>query len=70
MADLKTNFGAHLQALRNSRGITQEQLAAEVGITVESISNIERGIHGPRFDNLEKIARALGAPVKDLFNFE
>lgn len=70
MADLKLNFGSHLQALRNSKGITQEQLAAEVGITVESISNIERGIHGPRFDNLEKIARALGTPVKELFNFE
>jgi transcriptional regulator with XRE-family HTH domain len=70
MADLKLNFGSHLQSLRNSKGITQEQLAAEVGITVESISNIERGIHGPRFDNLEKIAHALGTPVKELFNFD
>jgi len=70
MGDLKLNFGAHLQALRNSKGITQEQLAAEVGITVESVSNIERGIYGPRFENLEKIALALNTPVKELFNFE
>ena len=70
MADLKVNFGTRLQVLRNMKGITQEQLAAEVGITVESVSNIERGIHGPRFENLEKIARALDTPVKELFDFE
>ena len=70
MADLKVTFGTRLQVMRNMKGITQEQLAAEVGITVESVSNIERGIHGPRFDNLEKIARALDIPVKELFEFE
>ena len=44
-------------------------LANEVGLTIESISNIERGIHGPTFENLEKIAIALNVPVKELFEF-
>ncbi|MHB1530294.1 MAG: helix-turn-helix domain-containing protein [Acidiferrobacteraceae bacterium] len=36
---------------------------------MESISNMERGIFGPRFDHLEKIARVLKVPVKALFEF-
>jgi len=34
-------------SLRTQTGITQEQLAAEIDLTIESVSNIERGIHGP-----------------------
>jgi transcriptional regulator with XRE-family HTH domain len=70
MANLKVHFGRRLRELRRSAGITQEQLANEVGLTVESISNIERGIFGPRFDNLESIAQTLNVPVKALFDFK
>lgn len=70
MAALKVSFGRHLRALRTSKGVTQEQLADEVDLTVESISNIERGKFGPKFDNLEKIAAALQVSVKELFEFE
>lgn len=70
MAQLKIQFGKRLQELRRQAGITQEQLADEIGLTVESISNIERGIFGPKFENLEKIAAVLNVPVKELFAFE
>jgi transcriptional regulator with XRE-family HTH domain len=70
MDSLKTRFGKRLQKLRSTSGITQEQLANIIGVTVESISNIERGVYGPKFDNLEKIADALHMPVKELFEFE
>jgi transcriptional regulator with XRE-family HTH domain len=69
MSTLKKNFGKKVQTLRVEGGITQEQLADAVGVTIESISNIERGIHGPKFDKLEKIAQVLGVAVKDLFDF-
>lgn len=69
MNQLKENFGKRLQELRVEADITQEVLADEVGLTIESISNIERGIHGPTFENLEKIAIALNVPVKELFEF-
>ncbi len=68
-ANLKTKFGKRLKQLRNERGITQEQLADKTGLTIESISNIERGIFGPKFENLEKIARVLKVEVKHLFDF-
>ena len=70
MGQLKEDFGKRLRVLRVESDITQEKLADDVGLTVESISNIERGIFGPKFENLEKIARSLNIPVKELFEFE
>lgn len=70
MAALKVSFGKRLRELRASKGFTQEQLADAVGLTVESISNIERGVYGPKFDNLEKIAAVLKVTVRELFEFE
>lgn len=69
MASLKQQFGKRLKALRSQKGMTQEQLADAVDLTVESISNIERGIHAPKFDNLEKIAQILNVQVVSLFEF-
>jgi transcriptional regulator with XRE-family HTH domain len=40
-----------------------------VNLTVESISNVDRGIHGPKFNNLEKFANVLNVQVKELFEF-
>ena len=70
MGQLKTDFGKKLQELRKEAGLTQEGLADKIDLTVESVSNIERGIFGPKFDNLEKIAKVLNLKVKGLFDFE
>ena len=70
MARLKVQFGTRLKLLRVERGLTQEQLADATDLTIESISNMERGIFGPRFDNLEKIAAALELEVHQLFQFD
>lgn len=67
---LKKQFGKRLQQLRQARKMTQEELAEQVGISIESVSNIERGIHGPSFDNLEKIIAALHVPANALFDFD
>jgi transcriptional regulator with XRE-family HTH domain len=69
MSDLKTQFGRRLRILRKQADLTQEDLAESTGLTIESISNMERGIFGPKFDNLEKIAKIIGVEVKELFNF-
>ena len=50
--------------------MTQEQLADKTQLTVESISNMERGLYGPKFENLEKIAAVLKVQVKELFDFD
>ncbi len=69
MGTLKVQFGKRLKLLRKQSNLTQEQLAESTGLTIESISNIERGLFGPKFDNLEKIAAAIGVEAKELFEF-
>ena len=69
MAHLKRRFGRRLKSLRTGRGLTQEQLADATELSIESISKMERGIFGPRFDILQKIASAINVDVMDLFDF-
>ena len=69
MGVLKVQFGKRLKFLRKRLDLTQEQLAEPTGLTIESISNIERGLFGPKFDNLEKIAAAIDVEVQELFEF-
>ena len=70
MASLKTRFGNKLKSLRTQKDLIQEQLADATELSIESISNMERGIFGPRFNNLEKIAAALNVEVVRLFEFQ
>ncbi len=69
MGQLKKQFGQRVKRVRLAARITQERLADSVGVTIETISNIERGVYGPSFDTLEKIAAALNTPVHELFVF-
>ena len=69
MEGLRRNFGKRLRNLRHQAGLTQEQLAEAANISVDFISLIERGINAPSFDNLEKLAIALGISVQELFEY-
>jgi transcriptional regulator with XRE-family HTH domain len=70
MNNLKKNFGKRLRQLRREKYLTQEKLAENVGISVEFLSGLERGIYGPSFDTLEKLAGVLNVDFKTLFEFE
>jgi transcriptional regulator with XRE-family HTH domain len=70
MADIRQKFGERLRRLRRGAGLTQEQLAAKADISVDFLSLVERGINAPSFSNLEKLARALGVPIRELFDFQ
>jgi transcriptional regulator with XRE-family HTH domain len=37
------SFGAHLKALREAAGFTQEELATIAGLSVHAVSSLERG---------------------------
>lgn len=69
MSNLRKQFGKRLQSLRRQAGLTQEQLAEESQISVDFLSLVERGINAPSFENLEKLAKALGVAVRELFEF-
>lgn len=49
-------FKTRLCELRKSRGLTQEQLADELGLTSSAISSYERGIREPSLKTINDIA--------------
>ena len=49
--------------------MTQEQFAEFLGISVDFLSLIERGINAPSFEVLEKMEKRLRLPVAELFSF-
>jgi len=55
-----------IRELRDERGITQEALAHEGGITVGHLSKIERGLVNPGWNTVEAIADALGVTMVEL----
>jgi transcriptional regulator with XRE-family HTH domain len=69
MASLRKDFGNRLLAIRRERKLTQEQFAEHVGISVDFLSLIERGINAPSFETIEQMAKSLRVPVKTLFEF-
>jgi transcriptional regulator with XRE-family HTH domain len=67
MSELRTKFGRRLRQLRREKDLTQEQLAEAAGISVDFLSNMERGINAPSFETLEKLVEILQVPVKSFF---
>lgn len=55
-----------LKRLREERGITQEQLAFEAGITASALSRIERNLNSPGWGTVNQIAKALGIGLVQL----
>jgi transcriptional regulator with XRE-family HTH domain len=69
MPSLRKSFGTRLRSIRRARDLSQERFAEILGISVDFLSLVERGINSPSFDTLEQIAARLRIPVKDLFDF-
>lgn len=67
--ELKRSFGGRVQALREARGLTQEQLAERIERSVDTVSNIERGANSTRIEVAWRIAEVLGVSLPELFEF-
>ncbi len=52
-----------LRALRESKGLSQRELAEQVGTTQSAIARLEGGRISPSLPTLDRIATALGAEV-------
>lgn len=60
-------FGARVAELRTRRGLTQKELAADVGRTASWLSQVERGVQPVnRLDVLRLLADGLGVPLHEL----
>lgn len=62
-------LGAAIRQLREKRGATQEALAYEAGVTVGTLSLIERGKSNPAWGTVKGIANALGVSMGELAMF-
>lgn len=60
-------FGKRVAEVRKSRGITQQQLAEQIGMSVVAIAYIETGKRWARLGTLNKIARSLNVDISELF---
>jgi transcriptional regulator with XRE-family HTH domain len=67
--EIKQRFGARLRALRAERAISQEKLSELSGLSVDTISNLERAISVPQLDSVEAIRAGCGLPIWELLDF-
>ena len=58
MANLK-EIGKRIHSRRKQLGFTQEQLADEMNVSVQMVSNLERGNKAIRIDNLIRLCQIL-----------
>jgi len=63
-------FGLQVRYFRKLKGLSQEGLAAEVGLHRTYIGSIERGERNVSLNNVEKIATALEVPIATLLTRE
>lgn len=66
-APIEVDLGARIRALRLARGDTLRKLAAEAGVTESFLSQVERGVASPSIASVQRIARALGQSIAELF---
>jgi transcriptional regulator with XRE-family HTH domain len=64
--DAQGRLGRRIREVRKERGISQGELAEKAGISLITISRIERGERDPHVRTLAQIARGLGIPAYEL----
>lgn len=62
----KTSLGSTIAALRKERGMTQLELAGQLGVTDKAVSKWERGLSCPDLYTFPRLAEILGASVEEL----
>lgn len=59
-------LGENIQIIRKLRGMTQQELSNKIGINLQNLSKIERGVNYPTFETLDKIIAILGVTPNEL----
>ena len=60
-----TTTGKQIRHLRTQAGMTQEELAGELNVTRQALSNWERDINEPDLNTLQKICFLFGVHMDD-----
>ena len=59
-----------IEELRKSRGIRQEELAQQLGVSRQTISSLETGRYNPSIFLAYKVAKLFGMTIEEVFVFE
>ena len=59
-----------IEAIRNNRGLRQEELARQIGVSRQTISSLENGRYNPSIMLAHKIAVFFDMTIEDVFIFE
>ena len=59
-----------IEQKRKERGMTQQQLAAALGVSRQTIISLENGKYNPSILLALVIARLFGTQIEDIFLFE
>jgi transcriptional regulator with XRE-family HTH domain len=66
--ELKETLGRNIKLLRFHANLSQAELAEKAALSINFVSELERGNKWPRADTLASIGEALDVPVSVLFN--
>ena len=69
MSTLSVQIGKRIKELREARKMKQVELAELIDMEATNLSKLEKGIHLPKDENLNKITTALNVDLQDLFDF-
>lgn len=61
-------LGQSVRYLRLKKGMSQEELAFNAGLNLNSVSTFERGVNNIKIKNLYKIADALDVEIEEILN--
>lgn len=59
-------LGARIAALRKEKGMTQLELAQQMGVTDKAVSKWERDLSCPDINTIPRLAEVLGVSLEDL----
>ena len=65
---LEVTLGKRVRALRRQQDLTAVELARAAGISVATVSKIEKGSISTTLSTLDALARTLNVPIADLFS--
>lgn len=67
---MKKALGTLITELRKDKGMTQAQLAEQMGVTDKAVSKWERDISCPDINSIPRLAEVLGTTVEQLMKGE
>lgn len=68
MDNLYQSIGKRINLLRKSHGITQEQLAEELDVTIKHVSSVERGVSSLSLEKMIEVKQILDCTLDYLIS--